>query len=57
VTEETKETKMEEVSCPIPAHCKLTVVMRWKKIWHHGYIVATRDAVQLHIFPSAWPSA
>lgn len=37
------------MSCQIPAHCKLTVVVRWKRIWQHGYIVATRDGVQLHI--------
>ena len=44
-----KETSTEEVSCQAPAYRKLTVVVRWKRIWQHRIVVAMRDGEPLHI--------
>jgi hypothetical protein len=49
VSADTKETSTEEVSCQVPAYRKLTVVVRWKRIWQHGIMVGTRDGVPLHV--------
>ena len=49
VSEDSKESSSEDVSCQVPAHCKLTVVVRWKRIWQHGFVLVTRDALTLRI--------
>lgn len=49
VSEDTKQTSSEDVSCQVPAHCKLTVVVRWKRIWQHGFVLLTRNDQTLHI--------
>ena len=49
VSEDTKETCREEVSCQVPAHTKLTVVVRWKRIWQHGLVQTAQGAVSLDI--------
>jgi DNA-directed RNA polymerase subunit RPC12/RpoP len=49
VSADTKETSTEDVSCQAPAYRKLTVVVRWKRIWQHGIVVAVRDGEPLHI--------
>ena len=38
VAEQSKETFGEDVTCVAPAHRKLTVIVRWKRIWQHGFI-------------------
>ncbi len=46
---DTKETSTEDVSCQAPAFRKLTIVVRWKRIWQHGIVVAMRDREPLQI--------
>jgi hypothetical protein len=49
VSQETKETVIEEVSCQVPARTMTTLVVRWKRIWQHGLIHTEQDGVRLHI--------
>jgi hypothetical protein len=49
VSQETKETCSEQISYNVEAHTKLTVVVRWKRIWQHGYFRVTRGDAELHI--------
>ena len=49
VSDNTKETSSEEVSCEIPARCKLTVVVRWKRIWQEGFIIWAKGGSSVNI--------
>ncbi len=49
VSADTKETSTEDVSCEAPPYRKLTVILRWRRIWQHGIVVAVRDGEPLHI--------
>jgi predicted RNA-binding Zn-ribbon protein involved in translation (DUF1610 family) len=49
VSEDTKETSTEEVSCQVPAHRKLTVLVSWKRIWQHGFVQLSRGGVPVKI--------
>jgi hypothetical protein len=49
ISEDTKESSTEEISCEVPAHRKLTVIVRWKRIWQHGFVVLTRDDITLRV--------
>jgi len=37
-TESVRETSTEEVSCQAAAHQSLLVIVKWKRIWQHGYL-------------------
>lgn len=49
ISQDTKETSTEDVSCQVPAHRKLTIVVRWKRIWQHGFVVVSQNGVPLRI--------
>ncbi len=49
VSQDTRETCVEEVSCDVPAHTKLTIVVRWKRIWQHGLVQITQGGLTLRI--------
>ena len=49
VSQETKETCSEQVTCDIAKHTRLTVVVRWKRIWQHGHIRLTREGAEVRI--------
>ena len=49
VSHETKETCSEQVSCNVDARTRLTVVVRWKRIWQHGYIRLVRQGTEVRI--------
>jgi hypothetical protein len=49
VSHETKETCSEQVTCNVEARTRLTVVVRWKRIWQHGYIRLVRQGAEVRI--------
>jgi DNA-directed RNA polymerase subunit RPC12/RpoP len=49
LSQETKETVTEEVSCQVPPHTRTTVVVRWKRIWQHGLVHTEQSGVRLRI--------
>lgn len=49
MSQDTSETCTEEVSCEVPAHKKVTIAVRWKRIWQHGFVRATRNGTPLQI--------
>jgi len=38
MSEEAKETYVEEIESEVPAFTKLSLVFRWKRIWQHGVV-------------------
>jgi hypothetical protein len=38
LSEETKETYLEEVEIEVPSFTKLSLIFQWKRIWQHGFI-------------------
>ena len=49
VSRDTKETCAEEVSCEAPGRSILTIVVRWKRIWQHGYVEVSRPDAKIRI--------
>jgi hypothetical protein len=49
VSQDAKETCTEEVSCQVEPRAKVTIVVRWKRIWQHGFVEALQDGAPLHI--------
>jgi len=49
VSQETKESCSEQVTCNVEPNTKLTVIVRWKRIWQHGYVRVAREGAEIHI--------
>jgi hypothetical protein len=49
VSQDTKETCTEEISCEVAAYKKLTIAVHWKRIWQHGFIHAAQNVTRLQI--------
>ena len=46
---QSKETCSEQVTCEVQAHTRLTVVVRWKRLWQHGHVLVQRAGQELRI--------
>lgn len=49
VSHETQETCSEQVTCTVEPRTRLTVVVRWKRIWQQGHIRMTRSGNEVRI--------
>lgn len=46
---QSKETCSEQVTCEVQGRTRLTVVVRWKRLWQHGHILLRRGGDELHV--------
>jgi hypothetical protein len=49
ISEDRKETCSEVVSCEVPGGKSLTIIVRWKHIWQHGFVLASQSGKPLRI--------
>jgi hypothetical protein len=49
LSQDTKETCTEEMSCEVAAYKKLTIAVHWKRIWQHGFVHASQKGTPLQI--------
>jgi len=46
---QTKETCSEQVTCEVGPRTRLTVVVRWKRLWQHGHILLQRTGEEVRV--------
>jgi hypothetical protein len=49
ISRDAKETCTEEVTCRVEPYAKVTIVVRWKRIWQLGFVDARQDGAPLRI--------
>ncbi len=49
ISVETKETYKEDVSYNVLAYTRLTIIIKWKRLWQHGFIRTEKNRVPLEI--------